>query len=139
MKAALIAVLVSAGFMALPALGQQAPSGDEHTAHHPEMAQAQTQAPMPGMMGGSGQQGQGGMMPGMLGRGMMQPGMMGGMPMMAMHGPMMKIMFAIADANGDGALTFDEVTALHKRMFDAVDANKDGKETLAEMQAFFRE
>ena len=59
--------------------------------------------------------------------------------MMGMHGPTMKIMFAIADTNGDGALSFDEVTALHKRIFDRIDANRDGKVTPEEIQAFFRE
>ena len=71
--------------------------------------------------------------------GMMQPGMMGGMPMMGMHGHAMKIMFAIADADGDGALSFEEVTAIHKRIFDAVDADRDGKVTPEEVQAFVRE
>ena len=51
----------------------------------------------------------------------------------------MKIMFAIADANGDGGLSFDEVTTIHKRIFDRVDTNKDGKVTPEEMQAFMRE
>jgi len=86
------------------------------------------------MPGGSG------MMPdGMMGRSMMMPsGMMDGMPMMAMRGHMMKIMFAVADADGDGALSFEEVTAIHKRIFDSVDANKDGKVTTDELQAFMR-
>lgn len=66
---------------------------------------------------------------------MMGGTMMGAMPMMAMHGPMMKIMFVVADANGDGALSFEEVTAVHKRVFDGPDANKDGKATLEAMQA----
>jgi Ca2+-binding EF-hand superfamily protein len=52
---------------------------------------------------------------------------------------MMKIMFAIADTDGDGALSFEEVTAIHKRIFDAVDANKDGKVTPDEMQAFMQQ
>ncbi|MHC2361574.1 EF-hand domain-containing protein [Rhizobium leguminosarum] len=69
---------------------------------------------------------------------MMPSGMMGGMPMMAMRGHMMKIMFAVADADGDGALSFEEVTAIHKRIFDSVDANKDGKVTTDELQAFMR-
>lgn len=56
-----------------------------------------------------------------------------------MRGHMMKIMFAIADADGDGALSFEEVTAIHKRIFDEVDANKDGKVTPEEMQAFMRQ
>lgn len=88
------------------------------------------------MPGGSG------MMPdGMIGRSMMMPsGMMDGMPMMAMRGHMMKIMFAVADADGDGdgALSFEEVTAIHKRILDSVDANKDGKVTTDELQAFIR-
>jgi len=86
------------------------------------------------MPGGSG------MMPdGMMGRSMMMPsGMMDGMPMMAMRGHMMKIMFAVADADGDGALSFEEVTAIHKRILDSVDANKDGKVTTDELQAFIR-
>jgi hypothetical protein len=47
-----------------------------------------------------------------------------------MPGPApMKIFFAIADANGDGGLSFDEVTAIHKRIFDRVNANKDGEAT----------
>ena len=65
--------------------------------------------------------------------------MMGGMPMMGMHGHSMKIMFAIADADGDGALSFEEVTAIHKRIFDAMDADKDGKVTPAEVRAFMQE
>jgi Ca2+-binding EF-hand superfamily protein len=48
-------------------------------------------------------------------------------------------MFAIADVDGDGALSFEEVTAIHKRIFNMVDANKDGKVTIEEFQAFMRE
>ena len=60
-------------------------------------------------------------------------------PMMGRRGHAMKVMFAIADADGDGALSFEEVTAIHKRIFDSVDANKDGKVTAEELQAFMRE
>jgi EF hand len=66
-------------------------------------------------------------------------GTSGIMPMMAGSGHMMKVMFAVADANGDGALSFEEVTVIHKRIFDRVDANKDGKVTLEELQSFMRE
>jgi predicted lipid-binding transport protein (Tim44 family) len=76
--------------------------------------------------------------PGMMGRTMMQSGMMGGMPMMGMRSHMMKIMFAVADVDGDGALSLEEVTTIHKRIFDKVDANKDGKVTPDEVQAFMR-
>jgi hypothetical protein len=70
--------------------------------------------------------------------GMMPPGMMG-RGMMGRRGHMMKVMFAIADADGDGALSFEEVTVIHKRIFDSVDADNDGKVTLDEVQAFMRE
>jgi hypothetical protein len=77
------------------------------------------------------------MMPGMMmGRG--QRGMMEGMRMGPMRGHMMKIMFAVADVDGDGALSFEEVTTIHKRIFDTVDANNDGKVTPDEMQSFMQ-
>nr|WP_313717654.1 EF-hand domain-containing protein [Rhizobium laguerreae] len=109
--------------------------------HHPADA---SQAASPSGTDAVAGQGQGAMpgadmMPGgMMGRGMMQSGMMGSMPAMGMRRHMMKIMFAIADADGDGALSFEEVTAIHKRVFDAVDSNKDGKVTADETQAFMR-
>jgi hypothetical protein len=123
----------------------QAPAADPH---HSETAVAQaTPTPPSGGTAGQGQPtqpGQPGMMPpstmgqSMMGR-MMQPGMMGGMATMGMHGPMMKIMFALADVNGDGGLSFEEVTTVHRRIFERVDSNKDGKVTPEEVQAFVRE
>jgi hypothetical protein len=96
------------------------------------VAQTTTDAP-------SGQPGQPGMMaPGMMGPGMMGPGMMHP-GMMGMRAHMMKVMFAIADMDGDGALTFAEVSAVHQRVFNWVDADKDGKVTPEELQAFMRE
>ena len=137
-RAAALATMIAAGMTA--AAPAQTTAADPH---HPGTTVAQAMPPS-GMMG----QGRRGSRPvsrttppgqsGAMG-GMMQPGMMGQRGMMGMHGPMMKIMFAIADANGDGALSFDEVTALHKRIFDRIDANKDGKVTPEEIQAFFRE
>ena len=62
--------------------------------------------------------------------------------MMGMPGPApMKIFFAIAiaDANADGRLSFDEATAIHKRTFDMIDANKGGRAMPEEIQAFMRE
>ena len=91
--------------------------------------------PGTGMGGSAAQPGQ----PGMMGRGMMGPGMMRNEPMMGRRGHMMKVMFAIADADGDGALSFEEVTVIHKRIFDSVDADNDGKVTIDEVQAFMRE
>ena len=68
-----------------------------------------------------------------------QPGMMRHERMMGRRGHAMKVMFAIADADGDGALSFEEVTVIHKRIFDGVDADDDGKVTAEEVQAFLRE
>jgi hypothetical protein len=125
----------------------------EAVPHHPGMTLAQAMQP-PGMMGpGRMSQGQGAQagpststppaQPAMM-CGMMQPGMMGqsmmGQGMMGMpRSAPMKIFLAIADANGDGGLSFDEVTAIHKRIFDRVDADKDGRVTPEEIQAFMRE
>ncbi len=72
------------------------------------------------------------------GQGMMGQGV-NGMPMMPMRGSMMRIVFAIADANVDGGISFDELTTIHKRIFDKVDVNKDGKITPDEIEAFMRE
>ncbi|WDZ81563.1 EF-hand domain-containing protein (plasmid) [Ensifer adhaerens] len=78
------------------------------------------------------------MMPGAM-MGGRRSGMRDGMRQGIMYGHMMKIMFAVADVDGDGALSFEEVTAIHKRIFDKADANKDGKVTPEEMQGFMRD
>lgn len=112
--------------------------------HHPDTAVVQATPPAePGDTAGQDQHepsGQPGMMPpGMMGQGMMQPGMRGAMPMMRMRGHMMKIMFAIADADGDGGLSFEEIATIQKRIFGKVDADRDDKVTPEEVQAFLRE
>jgi hypothetical protein len=69
--------------------------------------------------------------PGMMGRGPM--GMMGsGM----MGSGMMPMMFVMMDTDSDGAVSFEEMQAVHKRMFDLVDGNKDGKLTVGETREF---
>jgi hypothetical protein len=74
---------------------------------------------------------------GMMGRGMMGPGMIG------MMGPgmmgMMPMMFVMMDTDGDGAVSFEEMQAVHKRMFDLVDGDKNGKMTVEEMRGFMRD
>jgi hypothetical protein len=77
-----------------------------------------------------GQEGAGTMGHGsMMGRGMMGGGAMGP-PFM------MRMMFALMDADGDGTISLQEFQAAHERIFKAMDNNKDGKLTLEEMQAF---
>ena len=108
------------------------------TSSQVESAQPGQPGPMrPGTMG-QGMTGQSMMGQDMMGRGMMARGMTG-MPMMGGRGHMMTVMFAIADTDGDGALSFEEITAVHKRIFDKIDANKDGKVTIEELQTFMRE
>ncbi len=53
-----------------------------------------------------------------------------------MHGHMMRIMIAITDADGDGAISLEESTEIHRRMFQAMDADDDGKVTAEEISGF---
>lgn len=94
------------------------------------------QPSQPGMMT-SGMMGSGMMSQGMM-AGMMQPGMMEAMPMLQMHGHMTKILFVIADADGDGALSFEEISAIQRRVFDAVDADQSGTVTTKELGSFIQ-
>jgi 1,4-dihydroxy-2-naphthoyl-CoA synthase len=85
-------------------------------------------------MGQRGHDGMGrGMMEGvMMGRGMMGGGMMMGPPIM------MRMIFALMDADGDGTISLQEFQAAHERIFKAMDTNKDGRLTPEEMQAFMQ-
>lgn len=61
----------------------------------------------------------------------------GGMKMRMMHGAGMRIMFAVVDADGDGALSKTEVQDFIGRIFNAVDENGDGSVDMEEIQTFF--
>ena len=57
----------------------------------------------------------------------------------AMVGPMMmRMIFSLMDADGDGKLTLQEFQAAHERIFKAMDTDHDGTVTLEEMQTFMR-
>jgi Ca2+-binding EF-hand superfamily protein len=89
-----------------------------------------------GVMGhdNEGMMGHGGMMDGAMTGRIMGRGMMGGG---AMGSPfMMRMMFALMDADGDGTISLQEFQAAHERIFKAMDANKDGKLTPEEMHTF---
>lgn len=97
---------------------------------------AQQVQPEGGMMGGP-------TMGPMMGGGMMRGGMMGGGDMMgrqhhgaAGSGIMMRIMFSLMDADGDGSISLQEFQAAHERIFKAIDQNKDGRLTMEEVQSF---
>jgi len=95
----------------------------------PQPDQQQMQSHPMGQEGAS-TKGHGSMMSGgMMGRGMMGGGVMGP-PFM------LRMMFALMDADGDGTISLQEFQAAHERIFKAMDSNKDGKLTLEEMQAF---
>jgi hypothetical protein len=116
-----------------------------------EMMQAmpqQCRAAMQAMPSSCMEMMQGAMMRGMRGHGapasqpgaagMMSPDMMGH-GMMAGRGRHMRIILALVDTDGDGALSFEEITAVHRRIFNTVDANKDGKVSPEELQTFMQE
>ena len=73
---------------------------------------------------------------GMMGHGMMGDAMMGRMMgHRMMDSPfMMRMMFALMDADGDGTISLQEFQAAHERIFKSMDVNRDGKLTLEEMQ-----
>ena len=147
--------------VAISCANAQTPTADPHHGYatSPQVAPDSrpvptTQPAVPGMIS-PGMMGQGMMGHGMApqGRGrMMQPGMMCGMgqpgmggmapsstPVIGMRGHMAKVIFAVADMDGDNSLSFEEVSTLHKRIFGKIDANKDGKVTPEEVEAFMRD
>ena len=117
------ALILAYGTMGAFAQGQTTPQPDQQQMQSHPMGQE-----------GAGTMERGGMM----GRGtmghMMGNGMMGG----GVMGPpfMMRMMFALMDADGDASISLQEFQAAHERIFKAMDSNKDGKLTLEEMQAF---
>jgi Ca2+-binding EF-hand superfamily protein len=133
-----LAILMLAGSVT----AASAQTDQEHEAHHPNGAPATDAAPAPQAGSGMGMnpemmqmmqqmmgQRQGRMGPGMMGQRGPRMGMMG-------RGGMMRAMFAIMDADGDGALSREEFQEAHGRIFNHMDADGDGQVTLEEMRAF---
>ena len=50
--------------------------------------------------------------------------------------PVMRVMFALVDTDGDGAVSLQELQAGNERVFKAMDANKDGKLTPDEIKDY---
>ncbi len=113
------ALILVYGTVGAPAQSQMTPQPDhQQTQSHP-MGQEDA-----GMMGPGSMMAHGMMDHGMMGRGMMGPPFM------------MRMMFALMDADSDGTISLQEFQAAHERIFKAMDSNKDGKLTLEEIQAF---
>jgi Ca2+-binding EF-hand superfamily protein len=51
---------------------------------------------------------------------------------------MMRIIFSLMDADGDGKLTLQEWQMAHEHIFKEMDTDHDGTVTLEEMEAFIR-
>jgi hypothetical protein len=117
------ALILAFGATAATAQGPMTTQPDQH---HPQQATPGQE----GSMGQGGMMGRG-MMGGMGGR-MMGGGMMMGPPIM------MRMIFALMDADGDGTISLQEFQAAHERIFKAMDSNKDGRLTPEEMQAFMQ-
>jgi Ca2+-binding EF-hand superfamily protein len=60
-----------------------------------------------------------------MGRGMMRPAML-------------RVLMVMLDTDGDGALSLEEIQAVHQRMFKAIDADNNGRLTVEEIQRFMR-
>src|SRR5215475_8703121 len=107
-------LILAYGSVGAFAQGQTTPQPDQQQMQSHPMGQE-----------GADTMGRGGMMGGgMMGRGTMGPPFM------------MRMMFALMDADGDGTISLQEFQAAHERIFKAMDSNKDGKLTMEEMQAF---
>jgi hypothetical protein len=117
------ALILAHGTVGAFAQNQMTPQPDQQQMQSHPMGQEGA-----GTMGHGSMMG-GGMMGHMMGRGMMGGGVMG-------PPVMMRMMFALMDADGDGTISLQEFQAAHERIFKAMDSNKDGKLTLEEMQAF---
>ena len=98
------------------------------------------------MCAGMGEQGRaGGMMQhglmdhGRMGESQTPHGTMGSMMGAGMHDHAMRIGFALADANGDGGLSLDEVADMQARIFQAIDMDDDGRVTPEELQGFMHQ
>ncbi|MHC6157075.1 EF-hand domain-containing protein [Bradyrhizobium elkanii] len=119
----ILGLTASALILAYGTVGVSAQDQMSHQGDHQQMQFHPASQDGGGMMEHGGMMG-GGMMGHMMGRGTMGPPFM------------MRMMFALMDADGDGTISLQEFQAAHERIFKAMDTNRDGKLTPDEMQAF---
>jgi hypothetical protein len=137
MKKHVLVLAVSAALtcVAVPALAQDELHTFQPQSHHSQDSE------VTGQGGGTPERGMRGMMDregiraGAMRRGgMMGPGARGQDG--PIHSMMMRMIFALIDADGDGALSLQEFQAAHERIFKAMDSNKDGRLSFEEMENF---
>jgi hypothetical protein len=131
MRGQALVVGISFAAVALSCLVHEAAAQSQQGIQPGQTQPGAQQQPEAGMMGGR-----------MMGGGMMGGGMTGG-GMMGRHdrgaigtGMMMRMMFSLMDADGDGSISLQEFQAAHERIFRGMDQNKDGRLTMEEMQSF---
>jgi hypothetical protein len=137
------AALLSGFSSGVLAQGQQ-----DHEQHHPTSPPTQAQpAQPPGQTtpgGGQMPMGQMHMMHQMMqdqrgGAVQEHRSLMGGVSGGVMGAPvLMRMIFSLMDADGDGAVSLDEFKAAHERIFKGMDADRNGLLTLDEMLTFMR-
>jgi hypothetical protein len=140
MKRHVLVLTVSAALtcVAVPVLAQgelqTSPSGQPQS-HHSQSSEVTGQA------GGTPERGMRGMMDregvragGMGRRGMMGRGARG--QDAPIHSMMMRMIFALIDADGDGTVSLQEFQTAHERIFKAMDSNRDGRLSFEEMENF---
>ena len=133
------ALILAYGTVGAVAQNQMTPQPDQQQTQSHPMGQEGGGTMGHGSMMGHRSMMDGGMLGHMMGHGMMGGHMMGrGMMDDGAMGPpmMMRMMFALVDADSDGTISLQKFQAAHERIFKAMDTNKDGKLTLEEMQAF---
>jgi EF hand len=118
MRRQVLVITTSAFILAYGVTAATAQGPMQPDQHHPQQATPGRESTGPGGMMGRGMMGGG-----MMGRGMMGGGMMMGPPIM------MRMIFALMDADGDGTISLQEFQAAHERIFKAMDTNKDGRLT----------
>jgi hypothetical protein len=131
---AISALILAYGAVGAIAQDRATPQSDQQQMQSHPMGHDETGTTAQGGTMQGGMMGHGMMGHEMMGGHMMGRGMMGGGAM----GPpfMMRMMFALMDADSDGTVSLEEFQAAHERIFKAMDTNKDGKLTMEEMQAF---
>jgi EF hand len=126
MRGQALVVGISFAAIALSCLVHEAAAQSQQGIQAGQTQPGAQQQPEAGMMGGR-----------MMGGGMTGGGMMGRHDRGAIGaGMMMRTMFSLMDADGDGSISLQEFQAAHERIFKGMDQNKDGRLTMEEMQFF---